>query len=48
MDSLDRETRITLRIPSAVYALLKEKAREDMRSINAEIVHVLQQALRRS
>nr|WP_324604031.1 Arc family DNA-binding protein [Streptomyces sp. LaPpAH-108] len=39
------EKRISLRLPTNLHALLVEAARTDRRSLNSEIVHLLETAL---
>lgn len=39
------ETRITLRLPVELHARILDAAQGDMRSLNAEIVYLLTQAL---
>ncbi|NVI85951.1 Arc family DNA-binding protein [Actinomadura sp. BRA 177] len=39
------DKRITLRIPADVHARLVERAARDRRSLNAEIVHLLETVL---
>lgn len=41
----DDAVRITLRLPEAVHDALVQVAKKDRRSLNAEIVHLLEQAL---
>jgi hypothetical protein len=38
------ETRLTLRLPAALAALLRQRASADHRSLNSEIVALLEQA----
>jgi predicted HicB family RNase H-like nuclease len=42
---MDPEKRISLRLPTELHARLVEKARSDRRSLNSEIVHLLEVAL---
>ncbi|MEV5012818.1 Arc family DNA-binding protein [Streptomyces sp. NPDC055692] len=39
------EKRISLRLPTDLHARLVEQARSDRRSLNSEIVHLLEAAL---
>ncbi|MBV9025757.1 MAG: Arc family DNA-binding protein [Streptomycetaceae bacterium] len=39
------EKRISLRLPTTIHARLVEQARADRRSLNSEIVHLLEVAL---
>jgi hypothetical protein len=41
---VEDEIRITLRIPASLHAALLERARRDLRSLNGEIVYLLQRA----
>jgi hypothetical protein len=41
---VEHEIRITLRIPASLHAALLERARRDLRSLNGEIVYLLQRA----
>jgi hypothetical protein len=42
---MDDEKRITLRLPADLHERLAEWARTDRRSLNSEIVHLLEVAL---
>ena len=42
---MDDEVRITLRLPAGIHALLTTQARTGRRSLNAEIVHLMEAAL---
>ncbi|MEE1938472.1 Arc family DNA-binding protein [Streptomyces sp. TRM 70361] len=42
---MDDEKRISLRLPAELHARLVEAARTDRRSLNSEIVHLLEGAL---
>jgi predicted HicB family RNase H-like nuclease len=42
---MDEEKRITLRLPADLHERLVEQARTDRRSLNSEIVHLLEAAL---
>jgi predicted HicB family RNase H-like nuclease len=42
---MDDEKRISLRLPMELHARLVEEARADRRSLNSEIVHLLEVAL---
>ncbi|MGA5052211.1 Arc family DNA-binding protein [Streptomyces cellulosae] len=42
---MDDEKRITLRLPADLHARLTEEARTERRSLNSEIVHLLEAAL---
>ncbi|MFF9489776.1 Arc family DNA-binding protein [Streptomyces sp. NPDC014676] len=42
---MEDEKRISLRLPTELHARLAEKARTDRRSLNSEIVHLLEAAL---
>jgi hypothetical protein len=39
------DTRLTLRLPEALAAALRQRAAEDHRSLNSQIVFLLEQAL---
>jgi hypothetical protein len=39
------EKRISLRLPTAIHTMLVEQARANRRSLNSEIVHLLEVAL---
>jgi hypothetical protein len=41
---MTNETRITLRLPAELAEFLRERASVEHRSLNSEIVHLLQQA----
>ncbi|MGW1543859.1 Arc family DNA-binding protein [Streptomyces sp. NPDC002309] len=43
--SMEDEKRISLRLPTELHARLVEEARADRRSLNSEIVHLLEVAL---
>lgn len=43
--SMTDEKRISLRLPTDLHAQLVEQARSDRRSLNSEIVHLLEVAL---
>ncbi|MFE5191465.1 Arc family DNA-binding protein [Streptomyces sp. NPDC056628] len=43
--SKDDEKRISLRLPTELHARLVEAARADRRSLNSEILHLLEVAL---
>jgi predicted HicB family RNase H-like nuclease len=43
--SMEDEKRISLRLPTELHARLVEAARTDRRSVNSEIVHLLEVAL---
>lgn len=42
---MDEEKRITLRLPADLHARLAEHARRDRRSLNSEIIHLLEVAV---
>ncbi|WP_078499888.1 Arc family DNA-binding protein [Wenjunlia vitaminophila] len=42
---MDNEKRISLRLPTDLHARLVEAARTDRRSLNSEIIHLLEAAL---
>jgi predicted HicB family RNase H-like nuclease len=42
---MEDEKRISLRLPTDLHARLVERARADRRSLNSEIVHLLEVAL---
>src|SRR2546426_1168825 len=42
---MDDEKRISLRLPTNLHARLVEEARSDRRSLNSEIIHLLEGAL---
>jgi predicted HicB family RNase H-like nuclease len=42
---MDSEKRISLRLPTELHARLVEKARSDRRSLNSEIIHLLEATL---
>ncbi|MGX4695318.1 Arc family DNA-binding protein [Streptomyces sp. JNUCC 63] len=42
---MEDEKRISLRLPAALHTRLVEEARADRRSLNSEIVHLLEVAL---
>ncbi|MER7692593.1 Arc family DNA-binding protein [Streptomyces sp. NPDC097610] len=42
---MEDEKRISLRLPTDLHARLVEEARADRRSLNSEIVHLLEVAL---
>ncbi|GAB3735255.1 Arc family DNA-binding protein [Nocardiopsis nanhaiensis] len=42
---MDEDERITLRLPADLHARLADQARHDRRSINSEIVYLLETAL---
>jgi predicted HicB family RNase H-like nuclease len=42
---MDPEKRISLRLPTDLHARLVEEARTDRRSLNSEIIHLLEVAL---
>lgn len=42
---MDEEKRITLRLPADLHTHLTERAKHDRRSLNSEIVHLLETAI---
>ncbi|GAA2140054.1 Arc family DNA-binding protein [Streptomyces synnematoformans] len=42
---MDEEKRVTLRLPAELHEALKSAAEKDRRSINAEIVYLLERSL---
>ncbi|USY21500.1 Arc family DNA-binding protein [Nocardiopsis exhalans] len=42
---MDDEKRISLRLPADLHARLADQAKHDRRSLNSEIVHLLEVAL---
>ncbi|MFC5814765.1 toxin-antitoxin system HicB family antitoxin [Nonomuraea harbinensis] len=42
---METEVRITLRLPADLHARLTAQAKTDRRSLNAEIVHLLEAAI---
>ncbi|MFF9507365.1 Arc family DNA-binding protein [Streptomyces sp. NPDC014724] len=42
---MDEQTRITLRLPTDLHTRLADHAKRDRRSLNSEIVHLLEVAL---
>ncbi|MGW0918604.1 Arc family DNA-binding protein [Streptomyces sp. NPDC002755] len=44
---MDEEKRITLRLPAGLHERLAERARADRRSLNSEILHLLEAAISR-
>jgi predicted HicB family RNase H-like nuclease len=42
---MDDEKRVTLRLPAGLHARLADLARADRRSLNSEIVHLLESAV---
>ncbi|MGW6292239.1 Arc family DNA-binding protein [Streptomyces sp. NPDC055058] len=42
---MEDEKRISLRLPTELHARLVEEARADRRSLNSEIIHLLEVAL---
>ncbi|MFG3289292.1 Arc family DNA-binding protein [Streptomyces sp. NPDC048179] len=42
---MDEEKRITLRLPADLHERIVERARIDRRSLNSEIVHLLEVAI---
>ncbi|WTW47925.1 Arc family DNA-binding protein [Streptomyces sp. NBC_00015] len=45
---MDEEKRITLRLPAGLHERLAERARADRRSLNSEILHLLEAAISRA
>ncbi|GAA1466622.1 hypothetical protein GCM10009603_51880 [Nocardiopsis exhalans] len=43
--AMDDEKRISLRLPADLHARLADQAKHDRRSLNSEIVHLLEVAL---
>ncbi|MEV0050691.1 Arc family DNA-binding protein [Saccharopolyspora shandongensis] len=44
MVGMDHEVRVTLRMPAALHTRLVELAKAEHRSLNAEMVHLLEKA----
>ncbi|MFD2352437.1 toxin-antitoxin system HicB family antitoxin [Nonomuraea ferruginea] len=44
-ERMETEVRITLRLPADLHARLTAQAKTDRRSLNAEIVHLLEAAI---
>lgn len=42
---MDEDKRITLRLPAALHARITEQAERDRRSLNSEIVYLLETAV---